>query len=295
MDFQLNDARPDGVLDAVFNWSDELGESAEDSASWSYVQFRSSGTKSGVGYSTADDAAESINRTPVKTYLFMEGTDGYGGEGPGNLFDNNVTTKFCTGSFPMRSVTRLKSAMVIDGIIMATANDNSSYNGRNPNDWKIEGSTDNKNWEVILSGDETFFDEVDFTYFAVPIEDTPPYRYIRFTNKSAKSGTCQIAELVVCSTEESIKNAASKQEEIVPVDKDSLVNYESPARLAALNPAEPDIAGTGAEPSSPGGTGMADPSRKNVSGALPGVIAAGVIVVGIAAAAFIVPKIHKED
>ena len=85
----------------------------------------------------------------------------------------------------MKSVARLKSATVIDGIIMATANDNSAYHGRNPNEWKIQGSTNGSDWVDILTGDESFFEDVDFTYYAVAVDDTEPYRFVRFRNASS--------------------------------------------------------------------------------------------------------------
>ena len=293
MDVQFNDAHPDGYVASVTSWSDELGECAYDSSSWSYVQLRASGGGSGggEGYETLEEAAASINRTPITTYLFMEGTDGNHNEGPANLWDGNVGTKFCTSTFSMKSVVRLKTATVIDGLIMATANDNASYNGRNPDEWKLQGSTNRQDWEDIVTGDETFFDEVNFTYFAMRVECTKAYRFYRFYNRSAKSGCCQLSEVVLCSTDQAIKDLDDISEEIVPVDKDSLVNYESPARLAAqrTEPEEPSSELPAASAETPAG------SAKQQTGIVPGIVTAAVIVLAFAAFAVIGPKFRKED
>ena len=239
MDFQFNDADADGNRAFLWNWSDEQGECETDSASWTYVTFRgTAGSASGDGFDNVEDAAASISRTPIASYIFQEGTQGNHNEGPEKLWDGNVATKFCTSQFSMKSVVRLKSPTRIDGIIMATANDNAAYNGRNPDEWKIQGSNNKSDWVDIVTGDESFFDEVDFTYFAMPVECDEAYRYFRFYNRSAKSGTCQISEVVLCSTDEAVKAAAVKTEEAVPVDKSALVNYESPERLAARTPEE---------------------------------------------------------
>ncbi|MBR4896256.1 MAG: hypothetical protein IKZ41_07500, partial [Clostridia bacterium] len=88
VDFQYNDANPDGFLDYRWNWSDELGECDTDSASWTYVTLKAGGGQSGEGFETLEAAAASINRTPVMTYMFRDGTEGNHHEGPDNLWDN---------------------------------------------------------------------------------------------------------------------------------------------------------------------------------------------------------------
>lgn len=200
-DFQYNDFREDGTLAYVYGWSDEIGEVNDTSASWSYISLRE---KAGTGSRQSDgvyEAAASIGRDPIESYTFISGTGGNPNEGPESLWDGNVETKFCSSEFPMRSIVELDKAYRIDGVIMATANDNASYNGRNPNEWKIQGSNNASDWEDIITGNESFFDEVNFTYFAAGFDPTEKaYKYIRFRNGSSKSGCCQVSEVVVCST-----------------------------------------------------------------------------------------------
>ena len=59
----------------------------------------------------------------------------------------------------------LDGVYTVNGFTMATANDNADYNGRNPNDWTISVSADGENWTELAKGDDTFFEETNFTYY----------------------------------------------------------------------------------------------------------------------------------
>ncbi|MBQ4353301.1 MAG: discoidin domain-containing protein [Clostridia bacterium] len=200
VDFRFDDRYENGdgetALAYALTWSDELNEGLLDSSNWSYLK---PGAASSAGHDNAQDAAASIGGNPVDMYIFQKGSHGYGGEGPEMLWDGRVQTKFCTASFPAYSSARLGGEFHITGIIMATANDNEANRGRNPDEWKILASSDNKNWDVIAEGDESFFKEKNFTYFAQAIQPTEKtYKYVRFENKSCTSGTMQLSELLVC-------------------------------------------------------------------------------------------------
>ena len=291
VDFQYNDANPNGTLDYRWNWSDEIGECDADSASWTYITLKAGGgLSSGEGYETLEAAAAAINRTPIKTYMFRDGTEGNHNEGPNNIWDNNVGTKFCTSTFPMKSVARLKTATVIDGVIMATANDNSSYHGRNPNEWKIQGSTNGSDWVDILTGNESFFQDVDFTYFAAAVEDTQPFRFVRFRNGGCVSGCCQISEVVLCSTDEATKSIVTETVVHEESEKDALVNYESMTRASKNAPAEEPEPTAPAPAARPGNT----PSPAKSASPVPGIAAAAVFLVLAVAGALILPKKLNE-
>ena len=292
MDFRFADANPDGVTDCFFNWADELGECEADSASWNYVTMkRLASGGSGEGFATAEEAAASINRTPVEPLRFISGTNGNPNEGAYNIWDGNVGTKFCTSEFSMKSVVRMKGPTVIDGLIMATANDNSAYNGRNPDEWKIQGSNNAQDWEDIVTGDESFFDEVDFTYFAMRVDCQTAYRFFRFYNRSAKSGCCQISEVILCSTDEATKALDNVQEVVEHVDKAALTNYENPERLGENVPAAEEEASS----DSPAQVRPAEEKKVRRESVLPGVITVSVITVGLAVLAVLAPKFRKED
>ena len=155
---------------------------------------------SGAGYATVEEAAASIGKTPILVPTFVVGSNGNSNEGPENLWDNDTTTKFCTGEFPTQSIAKFDSPVTVDGIIMATANDNSQYNNRSPFEWTIYVSSDGENWTAIAYGDDTFFEETDYTYYAAAVTPVENVSYVYFTSEGALSGCFQMSELVVTGT-----------------------------------------------------------------------------------------------
>ena len=156
---------------------------------------------SGAGYATLEEAAASIGKTAVTGATFVTGSNGYNNEGSENLWDNDTATKFCTNEFPTQSLAMYANPITVDGIIMATANDNASYNNRSPFEWAIYVSGDGENWTAIAYGDDTFFEETDFTYYAAalsaPVEGV---KYVYFQSEGALSGCYQMSELVLTGT-----------------------------------------------------------------------------------------------
>ena len=174
----------------------------------------------GTGYDEAAAAAAAIGSNPITKYEFVEGAETYfGDENPGNLWDDDVTTKFCTDAYPAWSVASVDGKYKINGIIMATANDNSSYNGRSPNKWTLYGSLDNAGWEPIASGDESFFEETDYTFYVTSIPETAEYSYFKFECEETVSGTMQVSEVVLCSADAPAVEAAPAEEEAPTVEE----------------------------------------------------------------------------
>ena len=112
---------------------------------------------SGAGYATLEEAAASIGKTPLLVPTYVVGSNGNNNEGSDKLWDNDTATKFCTGEFPTQSIAKFANPVTVDGIIMATANDNSQYNNRSPFEWTVNVSSDGENWTPIAYGDDTFF------------------------------------------------------------------------------------------------------------------------------------------
>ena len=152
---------------------------------------------SGAGYATLDEAAASIGKTPLLVPTFVVGSNGNANEGPEMLWDNDTATKFCTGEFPTQSIAKFANPVTVDGIIMATANDNSSYNNRSPFEWTVFVSSDGENWTAIAYGDDTFFEETDFTYYAAAVTPVENVTYVYFQSEGALSGCFQMSELVL--------------------------------------------------------------------------------------------------
>ncbi len=152
---------------------------------------------SGAGYATLEEAAASIGKTPLLVPTYVVGSNGNNNEGPDMLWDNDTATKFCTGEFPTQSIAKFANPVTVDGIIMATANDNSQYNNRSPFEWTVYVSSDGENWTPIAYGDDTFFEETDFTYYAAAVTPVENVSYVYFTSEGALSGCFQMSELVL--------------------------------------------------------------------------------------------------
>jgi hypothetical protein len=146
------------------------------------------------GLATVEDAAKGKNI--IKNYEFVDGTNGFGGEGPENLWDGETSTKFCTNEFPAESIAKLDGVYKITGFTMATANDNADYNGRSPNAWTISVSADGENWTELKKGDDSFFEELNFTYFAGDGK-AEGVSYVKFAADGTASGTFQVSEVTL--------------------------------------------------------------------------------------------------
>ena len=79
---------------------------------------------------------------------------------------------------------------------MATANDNADYNGRSPSAWTISVSADGENWTELASGDDTFFEETNFTYYAGE-GSAQGVSYVKFNAEGAPSGCFQVSEVTL--------------------------------------------------------------------------------------------------
>ena len=184
---------------------------------------------SGAGYATLEEAAAAIGKTAITGYTFVSGTGSHANEGPENLWDNDTATKFCAPSdqFPTISIAALDGEYAIDGIIMATANDNAEYNQRSPYEWAIYGSKDGSAWTAIAYGDDYFYEETNFTYYAAAVDTTDAYKYIMFQSEGGLSGTFQVSEVAVTGTK--VEAAAPVVEEPAPVVEETPVVEEAPA------------------------------------------------------------------
>ena len=180
--------------------SDKATDLIEVDVSEVYQNYPSSDplTSSDSGYATLEDAAAAIDRTAIIGYTFVTGTSGYSNEGSDMLWDNNTATKFFTSTFPTVSIAALDGQYAIDGIIMATANDNSEYNGRLPYEWAIYGSNNCTAWVPLAYGDDYFFEESNCTYYAAPLETEGSYKYFMFQSEGGLSGSFQLSEVVLC-------------------------------------------------------------------------------------------------
>ena len=209
----------------------------------------------GEGYASLEDAVAAIGKTAITGVTYVTGTSGNASEGPENIWDNDTATKFCTTNVPTISIAELDGEYTIDGLIMATANDNSSYNNRSPYEWAVYGSADGAAWTALAYGDDYFFAETDFTYYAAPLTTEGTYKYIMFQSEGGLSGTFQMSELVVCGTkivtEEPVAEEAPAEEPVVeeapaeePVIEEAVVEEPAVEETVVEEPAVEEVAET---------------------------------------------------
>ena len=161
------------------------------------------------GFASLDEAAAAAGKTAVSAYTFVEGSNGFGGEGAENLWDGDTATKFCTNEFPVVSVVELDGVYTVNGFTMATANDNADYNGRNPNDWTISVSADGENWTELAKGDDTFFEETNFTYYNGDAS-AEGVSFVKFEAASSAANLFQVSELTLYGEKTAEKGAADE-------------------------------------------------------------------------------------
>ena len=119
--------------------------------------------------------------------------------GSAKAMDGDTGEKW-EGKTPQTVVVKATSACQLTGYQFTTGNDNRSYRGRNPKDWKVEGSNDQQTWTTIDSktDDKVMQDKNYYPYF-FPV--TPPettYQYYRFTiTQSVGEEYFQMSELAL--------------------------------------------------------------------------------------------------
>lgn len=173
------------------------------------------------------------------------GTEGFANEAAANIFDGNTATKFCTNNLPAEVTWRMDAAYVVDSYLIATANDNSQYNGRNPETWVLSGSNDNTNWTKIDDGTELELGEVDFTYFLFTVDAPAAYEYYKLEMPSTLSGTLQISELTLCGSAAAAETTAAPETQAPEAEAPVVEEVAQTADVFAVVVAALAIAGTG--------------------------------------------------
>lgn len=111
-------------------------------------------------------------------------------DGKQNAVDGKTSEKWEAN--PSTSVTvEASEPTYLTGYQFTTGNDNSQYKGRNPGDWKIEGSNDCSEWHEVVSvtGNQDM-QEVNYVPYYFPL-DNPldvAYKYYRVTVTRAQGG-----------------------------------------------------------------------------------------------------------
>ncbi|MGN0539636.1 MAG: dockerin type I repeat-containing protein [Candidatus Fimenecus sp.] len=135
---------------------------------------------------TALSLEEDGSGTTVQ-YTVLEGSGGFSGEGHENLFDGDVTTKWCVSmSAKLYVVFKTDSPVFVSGYDITTANDNDENYGRNPKSWTLYGCNDytadgGSSWVPINSvTDDNTLQDFNYTKYGYVFEkETTAYQYYK--------------------------------------------------------------------------------------------------------------------
>ena len=188
-------------------------------------------------FDTIEEAAASVELTPITGYEFVIGTASVSDtEDAGALWDDDVTTKFCvadSNQFPTISVAKLSAPATVSGIAFATANDNSKYVGRNPFEWAVFVSADGANWTQLAYGDDTFLEDVDFTYYATKTQTVENIQYVKFQSEGGLAGVFQMSEVVLLAGEGTAAPAPAEEPKAEEPAETPAETVETPAEAPA--------------------------------------------------------------
>lgn len=145
------------------------------------------------------------------TFTPDEGTDsGNAGENFDKIVDGSTSTKWCLGAgggTAVYNIFHASAPIYVTGYKISTANDNTTYPGRNPSAWTLYGSTssvtpgaNDPSWELIatVSGDTKLQDVNYATYtYTLSKETAKAYRNFKWVITARKGGgfgTMQVSE-----------------------------------------------------------------------------------------------------
>lgn len=119
------------------------------------------------------------------TLTYLEGSNGVNNnENADKLFDGDTKTKWCCKVEPSAYVVfRASEPCKLNGYTITTANDNAEYTKRNPKDWKIYGSHDQKTWtELVSVSNDTKLQAVNYTAYEYTLNPgiATPYIYYKW-------------------------------------------------------------------------------------------------------------------
>lgn len=144
-------------------------------------------------------------QTVFSGFTATSGTTGQSGQGYDKLVDNNTGTKWCivqnnnTWSNTAYIEFEYATAFTPTGYILTTANDNSTYLGRNPKSWRILGKLNSGDgWtELVSVTNNTTMQDVNYTPYEFNLTNTTTLcKYFRFEVSAIQNGgVFQLSEI----------------------------------------------------------------------------------------------------
>lgn len=126
---------------------------------------------------------DSLNRYINQGTITASAQQAQASEGPENLFDGDVNTKYCTSgttqSYPFTIQWEMQRPATITSYTLTTGNDTSGNPNRNPKAWTLSGSMDGKNWEVLDAVQDGNMQAVDYTSYPYDTDVRQAYQYFK--------------------------------------------------------------------------------------------------------------------
>lgn len=144
----------------------------------------------------------SLNKYVKKDRITASATPAGDNEGPGNLFDGKVDTKYCTKgdntAFPTIQWEMQRPA-TITSYTLTTGNDTSSFSYRNPKSWTLYGSMDGSTWTVLDSVGSGGMKAMNYEPYTYTTDIKGAYQYFKLeissSEGSAENRQIQLSEI----------------------------------------------------------------------------------------------------
>ncbi|MBN2164171.1 MAG: hypothetical protein JXR25_13555 [Pontiellaceae bacterium] len=180
----------------VYFWSAAAGENlqpqAEKAFGWT-EEWQTQLDQAQIDYPNA----ATVQRSDITEYkdlrLAAEFDDSPADQGPQNLTDNNLETKFLTFNNHCEIRFAIKNSCRVTGYSIASAND---FEERDPLSWTFKASRDNKHWVVLDERSNEDFD-ARFKTRLFTFENPSRYRFFSFEFTNNHGNILQISEIEI--------------------------------------------------------------------------------------------------
>ena len=122
---------------------------------------------------------------------------GHNSEVPANLFDRDTSTKMFSGT-KGTIAWKMDRATTVYSYTLTTANDNSSFPGRNPKSWVLYGSSDGNNWDAIDIVKNSGMKDVNYENYDFAVDKIRTYQYFKIDFTELYGSSFQLSEIELC-------------------------------------------------------------------------------------------------
>ena len=150
---------------------------------------------SGDVASVSEEIGENLSVDFESVYENGTTAEGYENQIPAYLFDGDVTTKYFENTKACSIAWKMDKDTTLYSYGFTTADDNATYNGRNPKAWILYGSKDGENWDKIDVVNESEMEDVNFKTYHFTVDRVSAYRYYKLDIKASYGDAIQLSEI----------------------------------------------------------------------------------------------------